>query len=192
MKRPDLAHLFATEAPKLLRRLRTFRGRVTPEDVVQSAFSKLMEADQTKITDPKAYLAQLTRNLAIDELRRQDRARTASVSDEDLEQILATRPDPLEHPDLSPEEMLIAGERFAHMTAVVLALPQKERLALLLHKSKGLSHEEIGKRLGVSRHSVPRYLARALAKCAKAMAAFEEGALEEIADAARTKRQDHR
>ncbi len=40
-------------------------------------------------------------------------------------------------------------------------------------KSKALSHEEIGRRLGIPRHSVPRYLSRALAKCAAAMQAFE-------------------
>jgi RNA polymerase sigma factor (sigma-70 family) len=114
--------------------------------------------------------------MAYYEVRRQDRTRVASVSDEELEQILAIQPSPYERADLSPEEMLIAGERFAHMTAVVLALPKRERLALIWHKSAGLTHQEIAERLGVSPHSVPRYLARALAKCANAMAAFEEGA----------------
>jgi RNA polymerase sigma factor (sigma-70 family) len=182
VKPADLARLFASEAPRLLRRLRRFRGRVAEEDVVQSAFAKLLEQDMTRIEDPKAYLARLVRNLAVDEIRRQERGRTAAVSDEELDELLARRPGPYDRPDLSPEEMVIAGERFAHMTAMVLALPEKERMALWLAKSEGLSHEEIAKALGVSRHSVPRYLARALAKCARAMAAFEEGPLKEIAD----------
>jgi RNA polymerase sigma factor (sigma-70 family) len=139
---------------------------------------KILEQDMEKIEDPKAYLSRLVRNLAVDEVRRQDRARVSSVSDEELDQILALQPSPYERADLTSEEMLIAGERFAHMTAVVLALPKRERLALIWHKSAGLTHQEIAQRLGVSSHSVPRYLARALAKCAKAMAAFEGGAPE--------------
>lgn len=81
--------------------------------------------------------------------------------------------------ELSPEETLIDGERYAHMAAVVLGLPEKERLALILFKLKGLSHEEIAVRIDASRHSVPRYLARALAKCAAAMQAFEQAELNE-------------
>ncbi len=136
MKPGDLARLFASEAPKLMRRLASFRGRVAPEDVVQSAFQKMLEADMAEIDDPKAYLASLVRNLAVDEVRRHARVRVSSMSDAELENLLAKRPAPYERADLTPEEMLIAGERFAHMTAVVLALPRKERLALLLQKSE--------------------------------------------------------
>jgi RNA polymerase sigma factor (sigma-70 family) len=175
VKPADLAHLFASEAPRLLRRLRRFRGRVVAEDVVQAAFTKMLEVDVSEVEDPRAYLAQLTRNLAIDEVRRQSRAGVASVSDERLERIGADAA-------LTPEEMLIEGERFAHMTGAFLALPKKERLALVMFKLKGLSHEEIGRRLGIPRHSVPRYLSRALAKCAEAMAAFERAGLDQRGD----------
>jgi RNA polymerase sigma-70 factor (ECF subfamily) len=188
VKPADLARLFVTEAPRLMRRLRRFRGRVAEEDVVQSAFAKLLEVDMSGIDDPRAYLARLVRNLAIDEVRRQDRVKQAPVSDAELEELLAKRPGPYDRLDLTPEEMLIAGEQFAHMTAVFLNLPERERSALVLFKFGGLSHEEIGVRLGVSRHSVPGLLARALAKCAKAMAAFEDGPLKEIADEVETKR----
>lgn len=169
MKPAELARLFASEAPRLLRRLRAFRGRVGAEDLVQTAFAKMLEAETGSISDPKAYLAQLTRNLAIDEVRRQDRAPLVFVDPEAFDGNSSS--------ELTPEEMLIEGERFGHMLGVVLSLPEKERMALLLFKLKGLSHEEIGARLGVSRHSVPRYLARALAKCAAAMQAFEEAGL---------------
>lgn len=74
----------------------------------------------------------------------------------------------------SPEEKAIEAERFRHVTDAFRLLPRKERLALVMFRSNGLSHQEIGERLGVSRHSVPRYLSRAVAKCAKANAAFEK------------------
>ena len=121
-----------------------------------------------KVEDPRAYLARLTQNLAVDEVRRQGRAPFANVAAEHLGDERATD-------ELTPEQMLLEGERFAFMTGAVLALPERERLALLLFKLKGLSHAEIGQRLGVSRHSVPRLLSRALAKVAASRAAFERG-----------------
>lgn len=174
-KPADLAHLFASEAPRLLRRLRRFRGRVAAEDLVQTAFARMLEVDVSEVEDPRAYLARLTRNLAVDELRRQARTGVATVSDERLKLLGAETV-------VTPEQMLIEGERFAHMTGAFLALPRKERLAVVMFKLKGLSHEEIGNRLGVPRHSVPRYLARALAKCAAAMQAFERAGTGEISD----------
>ena len=71
MKSADLARLFASEGPRLLRKLRRFRGRVPAEDVVQAAFTKMLEIDVSEVEDPRAYLARLTQNLAVDELRRQ-------------------------------------------------------------------------------------------------------------------------
>lgn len=175
MSPADLARLFASEAPLLLRRLRRFRGRVVAEDVVQTAFAKMLEIDVSEVEDPRAYLVRLTRNLAVDELRRQNRNRISSVSDEKLER-LGVDDAP------TPEETLIQSERLAHMSGAFMALPRKERLAVVMFKLKGLSHEEIGRRLGIPRHSVPRYLSRALAKCAEAMQAFERAGLDEIAD----------
>jgi RNA polymerase sigma factor (sigma-70 family) len=175
MKPRDLTRLFATEAPRLLRRLRGFRGRVPAEDIVQSAFAKMLEQDMAAIEDPKAYLTRLVRNLAVDELRRQERSGVASFTNEDLEEIFAGAPSPHEPEELSPEEALIARERLAHMAGAIRALPDRERRALYLQKSEGLTHQQIGERLGVSTHSVPRYLSRALAKCAKAAAEFEAG-----------------
>jgi RNA polymerase sigma factor (sigma-70 family) len=175
VKPADLARLFATEGPRLLRRLRRFRGRIAAEDVVQAAFAKMLEVDEAEIEEPRAYLARITRNLAIDELRKQERGGLSFVDEGELDRLGVGG-------GLTPEQMLIEGERFAHMTAVVLALPEKERLALVMFKLKGLSHAEIGERLGVSRHNVPNYLSRALAKCAEAMQAFERAGLDESAD----------
>src|SRR5690606_3227862 len=156
---------FEHEKPRLLRRLRGFRGRVSPEDLVQAAFAKMLEQDLANIDDPRAYLIRLVHNLAVDEIRRQNRARVSSFSNEELEAILVGAPSPYERSDLSAEEMLIARERLSCMLDVVRSLPERERLALLFQKSERLTHQQIGERLGVSTHSVPRYLSRAVAKC---------------------------
>lgn len=128
-----------------------------------------------EIEEPRAYLARITRNLAIDELRKQERPGLSFVGEDELDRLGVGG-------GMTPEQMLIEGERFAHMTGAFLALPKKERLAVVMFKLKGFSHEEIGRRLGIPRHSVPRYLSRALAKCAEAMQAFERAGLDESAD----------
>lgn len=174
----DLARLFATEAPRLSRRLKRFRGRVIAEDVVQAAFTRLLERPIDDVKAPEAYLASLTYRLAIDETRRQDRMPFSQIRDGVFEHTAACA--------ATAEDRLIDAERIAHMTRAVLALPRKERLALVLFKLKGLSHADIGARLGVSRHSVPRYLARALAKCAAARQAFERAGLDEAGNDKRT------
>jgi RNA polymerase sigma factor (sigma-70 family) len=165
--------IFREEAPRLVRRLRAFRGRISPEDLVQTAFAKMLEQDLDAIEDPKAYLTRLVHNLAVDEIRRQNRARVSSFGNDELDAVLASATSSYERSESSPEEMLIARERLAHMLAALRTLPDRERLALLLHKFAGFTHQEIGERLGVSQHSVPRYLSRAVAKCAAALAAFE-------------------
>lgn len=166
----ELARLFAAEAPRLMRRLQRFNRRLAAEDVVQAAFAKMLEVDPARIGDPKAYLARIAHNLAIDEVRRQGRMGLAGADIDQLENLVGGAP--------SAEDALIAHERVAHMNAALAAMGEKERLALVLFKLKGLSHKEIGRRLGVSQHSVPRYLSRALAKCARAMQAFESAGLD--------------
>ena len=52
-------------------------------------------------------------------------------------------------------------------------MPAKMSTTLLLHRFGGLSIEECGKQLGVSRPAAKKYLARALIHCRDAL---EEGA----------------
>lgn len=167
MSPAELARLFQSEAPKLVRRLASFRGRVAAEDVVQTAFTKMMELEETEMKDPKAYLAQLVRNLAINEARRYERSPVTFLDPESSELSSSTSEAP------SPEDMLIAGQRFGYMMGIVLALPEKERQALMMAKMGGLSHREIGARMGVSHRNVARYLERALAKCHAALKDFD-------------------
>lgn len=67
----DWALLFEEEAPRLKGFLRRFGARISPEDITQDAFTKLC-ASQEEIAKPKAYLITTARNLALNDLRRQD------------------------------------------------------------------------------------------------------------------------
>jgi len=68
---------------------------------------------------------------------------------------------------------LLDLERVAVVGDAVRKLPGREQDCLKASLVDNLSYKEIGERLGVSVHSVRRYIARALANCHKALAAEE-------------------
>jgi RNA polymerase sigma factor (sigma-70 family) len=64
-------------------------------------------------------------------------------------------------------------QRIAQLRHSLEQLPPKMSATLLLHRYAGFSIEEIGKRLGVSRPTAKKYLARALSHCRAAETAAE-------------------
>ena len=169
MKVSVLARLFAEEAPKLVNRLARTRGRAAAEDVVQAAFERLMGARSEDIQHPRAFLRRIVLNLAVDEARRAERAPVRAVTDETMEAL----EEMFSSSGASAEDCLIENERRAVVVGVLRGLPPKERLSLLWAKLDGLTHRQIGERLGESHTNIPFYLSRALAKCRKALHAFE-------------------
>jgi RNA polymerase sigma factor (sigma-70 family) len=63
--------------------------------------------------------------------------------------------------------------RVRRLEEVLAQLSPKCRAALLLQYRNGLSYEDIGARLGVSRNMVKKYLALGLAHCRRRMARWE-------------------
>ena len=153
----QLAEVFAAEWPCLTRFLRRFEPTVSAEEVAQDAFARLAAAEPGSVQAPRAWLFQTARNLALNELRRSKMASSgpaARVADLELT---------VDAP--SAEDFIISMEEAERLRAVLMVLPQRQRRSLLLFKIEGLSHKEIGLRLGVSHRTVERYVASAIAKC---------------------------
>jgi RNA polymerase sigma-70 factor (ECF subfamily) len=68
-----------------------------------------------------------------------------------------------------------AQRRLEEVERVLALLPPKFSTTLLLHRFAGLSIEEIGQQLGVSRPTAKKYLARALSLCRDALEEEEGG-----------------
>ena len=163
--RTNLRDLFQSEKVSLQRFLRRF-SREGAEDLAQEAFARLCAADEETIESPRAYLFQTARNLAINESRRRRIAPVRYVGD------VAALAMPASDP--TPEEQVLKSEALLQLQTALSELPDRQRQALILFKVEGLSHKEIGKRLGVSHRTVERYVADALAHCHAALRAREE------------------
>lgn len=155
--------IFLTEADQLRRFLLRFAPRLSPDDIAQETFARVCAVDPGNVQSPKSYIFRTARNLAINELRRQSVAPFETIVD--VEGLAA----PSE--GLSPEDEVIAAEESRRLSFALGQLSARHREALILFKVEGLSHKEIGRRLGVSPRTVERYIADALAHCHKVLSA---------------------
>jgi RNA polymerase sigma-70 factor, ECF subfamily len=112
----------------------------TAEDLLQDVFLKIHQhsgglKDARRL---ESWIYQVARNLIIDHYRSQRRLMTSLDTEEAL--------------DLSEElpDDDIVSELLPCVRAMVLALPEQDRQALILTEYQGLTQKELGERLGLS------------------------------------------
>jgi RNA polymerase sigma-70 factor (ECF subfamily) len=129
------------------------------EDVVQEAFIRLwMRRTELRLEGSfRAFLYTLTRNAAIDELRRSGRRKA-----------LSTRADPPVAPP-SPLVGAEASELQAVADAAIASLPPRRREVFRLARTEGLSYKEIAEVLGISPQTVANQMSRALTELHEAL-----------------------
>ena len=131
----------------------TKRSRIPQdtEDALQDAALAMLEAGDGAIRDPDRYFQRAASNRAISIHRAEVRRETQSL--EDLAEA--------QHP-LSPgaDAICHARELIRLTLAALEELPESCRIAFALRQTEGLSNGEIGKRMGVSRNMVERYMMR--------------------------------
>lgn len=125
-------------------------------DIAQDTFLRLLLSGRLpSIDEGRSYLAQIARNLVIDQWRRQ-RIEQAYLDS------IAHLPEP-ESPSLETRAMVI--ETLLQIDAMLDAMPGKVREAFLLSQFEGLTYPQIAERLQVSVSSVQKYMLRAIAAC---------------------------
>jgi RNA polymerase sigma-70 factor (ECF subfamily) len=90
-------------------------------------------------------------------LRQASTPAAIDISEVFAELQLTSADDPLARAD--------AQQRLEQLDRLLAQLPPKVSSTLLLHRFGGLSIEEIGRELGVSRPAAKKYLSRALKQC---------------------------
>jgi len=136
----------------------TLRNRDEAADATQDAFLSAYRAlRQFRGGSFRAWLMRIVVNACLDLLRRAKRRPTSSL-DALVEQIgEAPWADPR---DNDPEGIALARERHAMIQMALAALPDEQRLAIVLVDVQGFSYEEAAQALGCAVGTVRSRLAR--------------------------------
>lgn len=153
----DIAVLYDTQHRWLLNWLRRrLNCSQSAADLAQDTFLRLLAKDQPlEIHAPRSFLATVAQSVLSNHFRRQKLERAYLEA-------LAALPEALA-PDLETQAILL--ETLVELDALLERLERPVRQAFLWSQLDGLSHAEIGERLGVSASTAKRYIARAGARC---------------------------
>lgn len=134
-------------------------------DLVQEVYLRLVTLTRPeKIRDPRAFLYTIAKNLAIDHLRKNDRAVRRS---EPLENALTV---PIATPDV--EAAVDAKRQLGAVLKAIDELPPRQRAVFVMFKFEGKSYEDIAQEFQISVKTVEHHLSRAMAYCRERFEAF--------------------
>lgn len=148
-----------------LRRFFTLRLRNEADapDLAQEVFLRLMRVEHHEtIRSPEAYLFTVASHVLHQHtLRQAATPASLDISEVFAELQLTSEDDPTARAE--------GQEKLKLLERALAAMPAKFSTALLLHRFAGLTIEEIGRQIGVSRPAAKKYLARALVECRDAL-----------------------
>ena len=130
---------------------RRLKNRQQAEDLAHDTFVRVLESDSAAVEQPRAYLHQTARNIAVDAYRREDR-RAAMEQD-------AIHGSP---PTGDPEHFMHAIQLADSIERALSELPINCRKVFVWQKIEGLTQAEIAERLGLSKNMVEKYMIRTL------------------------------
>ena len=159
---------FAYLVEKFRRPMISFMYRMThnaaaAEDLAQEIFLRVYRSRETYKADAKfsTWLYRIATNLAANHARdtRHERPEVTRSLDEPDEETGQT----LDVADarLTVEQNLLRSERLAAIRQQIEALPERQRLAVVMHKYQGMDYREIGEVLKLSEAATKSLLFRA-------------------------------
>ncbi len=133
------------------------------EELTQEAFLRAYRSRDTYVARAKfsTWLYRIATNLAINHARDngQERAKVVVRLDDKDDETGQTVDVADQRP--SAEQAILKRERLAAIRRHVDALPERQRLAVLMHKYQGLDYREIGETLNLSESATKSLLFRA-------------------------------
>ena len=142
---------------------RMVRNQAIAEEMAQEVFLRVYRSRESYRAEAKftTWLYRIATNLAVNHARdtKHERAVQNVYLDAPDEQT-GTRPD-VAGDELSAEQRLLREERMKAIRAQVRALPERQRMAVVLHKYQGIDYREIGQVLKLSEPAVKSLLFRA-------------------------------
>ena len=142
------------------------------EDIAQQVFLRLWKSRERYQPSAKftTFLYTITRNLVFNESRRKSRRKESSLDQhkEDYELELPA------NPNHQPDSENLNAELRAAIDQAIEALPEKQRLAVVLRRYQNLPYEEIAEVLGLTVSAVKSQLFRARGTLRESLANYLE------------------
>lgn len=125
-------------------------------DVIQEIFLRILRVDRPELVrKPLAYVYGIAAHVVC-EFRLRGQHDRVTFDSETVDQAA-------EHPEhVAPDEMLESLISVQQLERTLVHLSPTHKAVLLLHKRDGLSREEVAERLGLSTHTVKKYLCQAM------------------------------
>ena len=133
------------------------------EELAQEVFLRVYRARSSYRAEARftTWLYRIATNLAVNHARDTKHERTAQmVRLDEPDEETGTTPD-LADDELSAEERMLRDERMAAIRQHVMALPERQRMAVLMHKYQGMDYRQIGEVLKLSESATKSLLFRA-------------------------------
>ncbi|AUB75786.1 RNA polymerase subunit sigma-24 [Pseudomonas sp. Lz4W] len=131
---------------------RRLRNRQQAQDLAHDTFVRVFESGPDAVEQPRAYLHQTARNIAVDGFRREELR--------DAKEQAAVPPSSCETGD--PEQYMRAYQLAEAVERALQELPLNCRKVFVWQKIEGLTQAEIAEHLGLSRNMVEKYMIRTL------------------------------
>jgi RNA polymerase sigma-70 factor (ECF subfamily) len=138
-------------------------NQAVAEELAQEVFLRVYRARGSYRAEAKftTWLYRIATNLAVNHARdtRHERAAQTIYLDQPDEET-GTTPDVADD-EPSVEQRLVRDERMAAIRRHVMALPERQRMAVLMHKYQGMDYRQIGEVLKLSESATKSLLFRA-------------------------------
>jgi RNA polymerase sigma-70 factor (ECF subfamily) len=142
---------------------RMVHNQAVAEELAQEVFLRVYRSRETYRAEARfsTWLYRIASNLAVNHARdtRHERAASTVYLDE-TDSETGTSPDVADD-GIGAEEELIRRERFNAIRQHVMALPERQRMAVLMHKYEGMDYRQIGEVLKLSESATKSLLFRA-------------------------------
>lgn len=142
---------------------RMVHNQAVAEEIAQEVFLRVYRARDSYRAEAKftTWLYRIATNLAVNQARDTRHERSAQTVYLDApDEETGTTPDVADDEPLV-EERLMKDERMAAIRKHVMALPERQRMAVLMHKYQGMDYKQIGDVLKLSESATKSLLFRA-------------------------------
>jgi RNA polymerase sigma factor (sigma-70 family) len=159
---PSIEEFVSTYGPQLRRfLLARVRNSSDVPDLLQEIYLRMLRVSRLEsIQSPEAYLFTVTRHV----FQQHALQRAKILESTELMQLLDS---PAAGPETDPALQVAAQQTLDVLQRALEDLSPRVRAVFLLHRRDGMSIDDIGEKLGVSRPMVKKYLVRALMKLRK-------------------------